>query len=471
MPHFVIKPWRDDFELLKVRSQFYPPTNAVNDERRHAVDMVGAWKLRGSLPHKVESTALLIDAILNDEKLGASAYSIRSTYSTAFCRFVTGLVDSEQNSTRKIPMWENAKKIGLPVSFVDLRHQATHEDLPPLLVLQQAARRSVQWLWDSYWKDLEYRIGALNIDDAFANGVSSLQEQFREILRPYLKSRLERIKMGKPMAKAAAELDSASDEACQKCVKICKDKEQTLMILAGVLLETRFLVPANRKLGASMDGIFVMWEDLLKRLTNHQHRFLRILVEEMTIKLVQPSQLDVQFDAYRQAVYMWVIRILKSEEWALRRRRYYRDQSGVISTCIMGPNFWSRDLARSLVEAGDEVLKEQWDELVGVPMKKHGSSRRSSSDGTISSEIARAREEADELNRVLANALNSEASSDESEDSADARVGVERNISYGRGTSLYQDEIDDQDESDISLSEYGWSKWKGPWASKPIGLL
>lgn len=47
---------------------------------------VEAWKLRGNVPHHVEATALLTDAILHDDAASNSIFSIRATYSAAFCR-------------------------------------------------------------------------------------------------------------------------------------------------------------------------------------------------------------------------------------------------------------------------------------------------------------------------------------------------------------------------------------------------
>ncbi|KAJ4306377.1 rRNA-processing protein las1 [Collariella sp. IMI 366227] len=43
--------------------------------------------------------------------------------------FVTGLLDSHQDKQRKMSMYDVAKSVGLPATFVELRHQATHEQL------------------------------------------------------------------------------------------------------------------------------------------------------------------------------------------------------------------------------------------------------------------------------------------------------------------------------------------------------
>ncbi|TWU78347.1 rRNA-processing protein las1 [Metarhizium rileyi] len=68
--------------------------------------------------------------------------------------FVTGLLDGHQDKQRKQSMYSVAKTIGLPATFVELRHQATHEQLPSLAKLRAAARKALAWIWDYYWKDL-----------------------------------------------------------------------------------------------------------------------------------------------------------------------------------------------------------------------------------------------------------------------------------------------------------------------------
>ncbi|KAI5862791.1 Las1-domain-containing protein [Durotheca rogersii] len=212
MVQYVHTPWRDRAELLKVRRQFYPdpppaaegsgptalyrgaeaetprdvsllPKDVADDgasgrerraeveaEKQHAVARVAMWMQRGGCPHVVESTALLTAATLNDAsdardagaQTGSSAYAIRAAYSAAFSRFVTGLLDGQQDKQRKMSMYSVAKTIALPATFVELRHQATHEQLPSLSKLRAAARAALAWMWDYYWK---------NLTDGSADGV------------------------------------------------------------------------------------------------------------------------------------------------------------------------------------------------------------------------------------------------------------------------------------------------------------
>ena len=68
--------------------------------------------------------------------------------------FVTGLLDSHQDKQRKMSMYDVAKSVGLPATFVELRHQATHEQLPSLTRLRAAARKALAWIWEYYWRHL-----------------------------------------------------------------------------------------------------------------------------------------------------------------------------------------------------------------------------------------------------------------------------------------------------------------------------
>lgn len=90
---------------------------------------------------------------------------------------MTGLLDGYQDKKHKLSMYSIAKNIGLPATFVELRHQCTHEELPSLANLRAAAERSLLWIWDHYWKNLEKSATPGDIDEC------------RTILRDYLQWR------------------------------------------------------------------------------------------------------------------------------------------------------------------------------------------------------------------------------------------------------------------------------------------
>jgi hypothetical protein len=125
MVNYVFTPWRDRHELLLVRQQLYASfegitaggttttttkelhqttlggvsrqedeakTEDTRREQHRAVARVSMWMQRGNCPHMVESTALLMAAMLNDqdaarkENAASSTYAIRAAYSAAFSR-------------------------------------------------------------------------------------------------------------------------------------------------------------------------------------------------------------------------------------------------------------------------------------------------------------------------------------------------------------------------------------------------
>lgn len=183
MVQFVFTPWRNRAELLRVRSQLYPsssqatppmpPTPHHNwtpgelQDIQRAIARVFMWVHRGNCPHVVESTAMLMSAVLLDRRHtqrnheqddhdddAASEYGVRAAYLTAFTRFVTGLLDGHQDRARKLSMYGVAKTVGLPAGFVELRHQGTHEPMPGLAQLRPAAGRALVWIWEYYWRNL-----------------------------------------------------------------------------------------------------------------------------------------------------------------------------------------------------------------------------------------------------------------------------------------------------------------------------
>lgn len=103
---------------------------------------------------------------------GRTSHWLRSapllTHKKTKNRFVTGLLDSHQDKARKLSMYGVAKTIGLPASFVELRHQGTHEPMPSLTQLRPAARRALVWIWEYYWRNLPEENEGVGAEDATA---------------------------------------------------------------------------------------------------------------------------------------------------------------------------------------------------------------------------------------------------------------------------------------------------------------
>ena len=106
---------------------------------------------------------------------------MKSDDSSDESRFVTGLLDSQQDSRYKVSMYTKAQQTGLPALLVDLRHDATHGEMPSITVLRTAAPRALRWLWEDYWKCLGKQQSHKTLEESVGRAdLSSLIQQDRE---------------------------------------------------------------------------------------------------------------------------------------------------------------------------------------------------------------------------------------------------------------------------------------------------
>ncbi|KAJ3513123.1 hypothetical protein NLJ89_g3127 [Agrocybe chaxingu] len=144
-------PWASLAELDQVCAAVYGDENDV-DAKIFAINRIAAWKAITALPHAVESTLAFLVVIVQDTKHGStSPLLLRHGYAAAVIRLVNGLVDPLQVGTYARSISAIAQQLGLPNWLVELRHAATHEDLPSLSLLQEAARQSMSWLLHNYY--------------------------------------------------------------------------------------------------------------------------------------------------------------------------------------------------------------------------------------------------------------------------------------------------------------------------------
>ncbi|GAB1214436.1 hypothetical protein ATERTT37_003599 [Aspergillus terreus] len=357
MAKVIFTPWKEHSQLLAVRDQFYPPlTYDGPDLRSKACATISVWKIRGNLPHAVEATALLTDAILHDDAQKNSVFSIRATYSAAFCRFVTGLVDSKLHGQRKT-MFQRAVDLGLPASFVELRHEATHRELPSLTVLRNATQRSLEWLWDYYWAktDVATVLGpdALTaptdgVDADDADDLEPVTAVVRRCLEPLLGDGGETTEP--PRKKRKVQQQQAS--VATQLVSVCKSCGKGGVALARVLLEEAVLVPSGRGLGSPLADEFAKWDRFLQSIAEGYPPFVPALLEGMVDALAYeaPSQ-DAKNDARCEGIYLWLDHILRSSDW--ESRRWLLPRAYLKSVCEGATNHWTALLKETLCNLDD----------------------------------------------------------------------------------------------------------------------
>ena len=75
---------------------------------------------------------------------------------------MNGAVDPSQNGKYAAPVMTLAKKIGIPVVLVDIRMEASHQELPELELLRHGTERALQWLFERYWAAQRAALDALH---------------------------------------------------------------------------------------------------------------------------------------------------------------------------------------------------------------------------------------------------------------------------------------------------------------------
>lgn len=124
-----------------------------------ALNRIIAWQSRGCLPVSVEITATIKDIHQRDpfftdgvlEEHVLSEEVLRMAYSMAIVRLLNGVVDQSQKK-RGESINDSANSIGLPRLLVDIRHEASHNQLPTLPLLRLASEQALDWLKSHYWE-------------------------------------------------------------------------------------------------------------------------------------------------------------------------------------------------------------------------------------------------------------------------------------------------------------------------------
>ena len=136
-------------------------------------------------------------------------------------------------------MFAIAKDVGLPATFIDIRHEATHGEMPSLVVWRDVARKSLTWLYDEYWSRLAESDQNVEMD------VEELKSFLRTALRTHLKVRLAlNTQIDEQTQKT---LIKQGSKAYKDIVYTCRNDRDKLKALSSVLIERKILVPNNKR--------------------------------------------------------------------------------------------------------------------------------------------------------------------------------------------------------------------------------
>lgn len=397
---YIITPWRTPSDLLSVRQALYTPPDTPS--HLHAIKLIAAWKLRGNLPHAVESSGLLFSAAafhtsktsrnlenaVQTHNDPGSNFAIRAAYTQALSRFVTGFADvGRHRAGLTQSMQEVAKSIHLPTRFVEMRHEATHGEMPNLDRLRTMTTEALHWLWQTYWARLDQDIESAGAArrEAQAKKVdedTAHRDELRKVLKTFRSKRVAAIG-------AAAKGRGQSEKTLvvstvEQCVAIgCRD---TAPAFVELLVDEQLMLPTKTdkfryagprcvysrslticSISGHTSATISIWDKLLVALVSKYKSLLELLLEHMVQALLL---VDLDTVDPRTIFAEWIRHIsCHSALW-----RETASWAGVpqadnaLQLCCLHPNATTTRLAASLLDikrdSGDEPFVQRWQTII-----------------------------------------------------------------------------------------------------------
>ena len=237
-----------------------------------------------------------------------------------------------------------------------------------------------------------------------------------------------------------------------------------------------------------MDEVFPLWDSLLKKLTLHQSHFLTMLTDEMLVHLISPSMLDITIDTYREAITVWLERIYTTKGWAAATKRGKMDENVIMQTCLQNQNHWTIRLASAIIaSSGRKIAKEVYEDRVTQAVQYLSTKSKAPIIRSISIEnidrllpsqrkwleseeglMEKARYE-QRSQRCKKQSEQTNQAEEPTPDDCSQQQGMQ---ARGTGVTLQKDSVKDlRIDSEEAARVEGWSKWKGMWIAKPIGMV
>ncbi|KAJ1966607.1 rRNA-processing protein las1 [Dispira parvispora] len=313
MSHLRVVPWIDQAEFEQVRGWLFAPSSQEH-LRDLGVKRVKAWSARCRIPHSVEATAALVEVQRRDQ-LSAQILTVRERrllYSTAFIRFFNGIVDHYQTGAFARSVALISQEVGMPPWFVDLRHAATHDDLPSLYMLQKGCTEALHWLYNNYWQ---------------VQTPANSQELIgfaRDLLQKYRTLQLTHLME----AKAKKSSDSVANrrlemtELIERITSLLDSEGHSAEAVVDVLLQPDFLVPLAKNQRSSFPDLRIptaneqLWWPFIQYMDEQWPQFVTTLLQSLVRTVgsswdsVVPDVDDpTQSNSYRLTLVAWVKRI------------------------------------------------------------------------------------------------------------------------------------------------------------------
>lgn len=140
------------------------------------------------------------------------------------------------------------------------------------------------------------------------------------------------------------------------------------------LVESYKMLILNR-LNSSLDGAYLIWDDLLVTISAKLLRFLPALVTSLLQCLTSTTARDPARDVDKEARAMWLLHVIDSNAFLLAGRSDRNAMLAVVMKwCCLHPGHWTKYVGRELLEQCDENFKAEWEDLFEASLIRTGDS-------------------------------------------------------------------------------------------------
>ncbi|KAJ3360202.1 Ribosomal biogenesis protein las1l [Allomyces javanicus] len=352
-----IIPWVDDNEWDNVHQWLYAHDPS---DRQRGVERVQAWMSRGRVPHSIQATANMVEIALRHDAGALTESELRALYSLAVIRFINGNVDSSQRRHYAQSVSTLANELSIPLWLVDLRHQATHDTLPALVVLMQARETILAWLRDHYW--LRQR-----------NVLADTRNELLDHLKVFRKARKDELRSSLSAA-AMRQRDSepASSAAVARIINetLAGDATTVVQVLIPALVAPGALVPTLERARASFPGDlsskqFELWMPLLTAVQTAHPCFYEELLFALTDRIAQASRVlngdqpsgengdvDTWTPSYFASIHSWIkylLKIVEVDGWWASQVTTSLPATVWVELLLLKPSIYSMSIVEILV--------------------------------------------------------------------------------------------------------------------------
>ena len=233
--------------------------------------------------------------------------------------------------------------------------------MPSLAELKRAVQTALDWLWEWYWSQLEAAFGlpsARGAEDGETRAESGVTDKLQNIFKTYVKGRRNEIK-----AKRRPDVCTAASTALSTYNLRFSPSATTLpsattqAALLRLLVDGKQILPADKKLGSSMSGAFLIWTPLLLSFSASNPSFLTDLLKLVVGEMNNTDRRNEE----REGMCEWAAHMLTSTDWQIARGNKERAmREKVLGDCMTELGVWNSKLAERVVDGMDEGESELW---------------------------------------------------------------------------------------------------------------